>query len=390
MRAGLAARAAFVLLLGSVLFSWIGALGAGLDPLPNKDWSFLHHAGSLWWSGGLDGVYRDSMDSAHPFVHPPFFIWFCAAFGGLEPGWPAFFAFTAASAAMCVAAVSLLAGALSAGPGQRTTAVLAVLASGPWIGCMVTGQVSAAQLLALGAGLALWRRDRPLLAGLALSLLAVKPQLLLPLVAFAAVARQWRAALGMLAGIALLVASTAPFGVALWRDYFASTAHIANVFAAGNSTLWKQRTLLACLSWIAGRPPDSALVAACWAAAVLPLALGSLAAWWRGGAGQLPRLLGIAVLLVVAASPYLFFYDGLLLALPGLVWWLQRDRYASRRLHRACGLLLGAIYAWEYVNMALAGAGLPPLVGLLVSGWLALELLDLRAGRRARFAGREA
>lgn len=378
-----ALRAACLLLLVSVLVAWIRTIVAGQESLSGKDWVWLHRVGSLWWSDGLAQVYSGSLDGSQPFVHPPYFIWFCVPLGLLEVGWPAFAVFTLGSAALCAAAVSLLVASLSERPGQRLTAVLAVLASGSWVGCMVTGQVAALQLLSIAGGLAAWRRNRPVLAGLLLSVLAIKPQLVLPLLVLAASAREWRMVQGLCAGIAVLVASTVPLGLGLWRDYLVSMSFVGNLLAAGSPVLWKQRTLLASLSWIGGRPAGAAGVLGIWLVLVLPLSLGVLRVWWRASRDQLPRLIGIAVLFLVAASPYLFFYDGLLLAVPGIVWWLQRERYASRGRHRVCGALLGTIYAWEYVNLAVLGAGLPPIVGLLVACWLLVEVRDFLQGQRA-------
>ena len=375
----LAARAAAAMLLVGALASWAGALSRGEDQLANKDWVWFHRVGAAWWSGDIGQIYRSTLDTHHPFVHPPFFIWCCVPFGGAPADWTTFAAFTLVSTALCVAAVSLVAGALRAAPGRRSVAVLAVLASGTWLGGMITGQVSALHLLPAAAGLAAWSAGRPLLAGLCLSLLAIKPQLLLPLVVFAVLARRWRLALGAGLGAALLAACSLPLGLELWRDYLESTRHVAQVLATDSLTLGKQRTLMASLSWITGQPPTSALVLSLWAVIVLPLAWAVIRVWRDDRPELLPRRLGIAMLFLVAAAPYLFFYDALLLAIPALVLWLAPESYAGRRSRAACAVLLGLVYASEYLNLVVLGAGLPPFMGLLVTGWLAIELRDVRA-----------
>jgi hypothetical protein len=97
-------------------------------------------------------------------------------------------------------------------------------------------------------------------------------------------------------------------------------------------------------------------------------------------AKNLPRLFGVTVLMIVTCSPYLHHYDALLLALPGLVWYLDREGYHSARLHRVCGVALLAAYLIQQVSVWVIESGWS-LVGPAVAVWLLADLLDLARGR---------
>ena len=81
-------------------------------------------------------------------------------------------------------------------------------ASVPTAVLLLNAQLDGVVVLGLGAAIALW--SRPCLAGLALGLTLVKPQLVLPLAAAVLIARQWKLLAGWAAaGVALLSATLA-------------------------------------------------------------------------------------------------------------------------------------------------------------------------------------
>jgi hypothetical protein len=84
-------------------------------------------------------------------------------------------------------------------------AILPAFASFPTALMMLNGQLDGLVALGIGAAIALW--SRPYLAGLALGLSLMKPQLVLPLGVALLVARRWR-----------LLAGWATAGVALWAS----------------------------------------------------------------------------------------------------------------------------------------------------------------------------
>jgi hypothetical protein len=120
--------------------------------------------------------------------------------------------------------------------------------------------------------------------------------------------------------------------------------------------------------WLGSSAVVLAVVAAAWrrlpaVAATAPLR------WW-----------GTVVLLAVALNVRLYFYDALLLVVPAAGWYLERDRYASRRRWWACGAMLGGAFLALYPVMVDVPGGV--LVGGLTAVWAMLEAVDLaRLGR---------
>jgi glycosyl transferase family 87 len=87
------------------------------------------------------------------------------------------------------------------------SAILPAFASVPTALMLLNAQLDGIVALGIGAAIALW--SRPYLAGLALGLTLVKPQLVLPLGAALVVARQWRVLAGWAGAGVLLWASAA-------------------------------------------------------------------------------------------------------------------------------------------------------------------------------------
>src|SRR5437660_7460176 len=87
------------------------------------------------------------------------------------------------------------------------TALLPGFASVPTALLLLNAQLDGIVALGLGAAIALW--SRPYLAGLALGLTLVKPQLMLPLAVAVILARRWQVLAGWAAAGAGLLATTA-------------------------------------------------------------------------------------------------------------------------------------------------------------------------------------
>jgi hypothetical protein len=199
---------------------------------------------------------------------------------------------------------------------------------------------------------------------------------------------------GVLLGVALLVLSSLPLGLGLWADYFAVSRQVGSLAFTGELAPWKHQTLLAFWTWVLD-DPDA--IRAAWLASAALAGVAVFASWGRTSRPtslaspasparlpRLPRLYAQAVLFVVAVNPYLFYYDGLLLAVPALVWALDPDRAADGRFRQACGALLAAIWIWQHVAMFARYDGCPPLIGPLCLAWLVLDAWDLRTTQRAR------
>lgn len=168
----------------------------------------------------LEAEYRNWM----PWHYPPHFQLLVTPFGLLAPA-PAravWIFVTLAGFLMVVRRIL---------PGRAP--MLAVLLAGPTIVILVNGQTGF--LTAALTGLALlWWHERPVAAGAALGLLAVKPQLALALPVAALAEGRWRllaAATATALGLGAL--SVAALGAETWRAFFAAMGRTAEMFADG-------------------------------------------------------------------------------------------------------------------------------------------------------------
>ena len=118
--------------------------------------------------------------------------------------------------------------------------------------------------------------------------------------------------------------------------------------------------------------------------AITAVLSATIALVWRGADEQTPgvRLVGLAALAIVALSPRLYFYDGLVMAVPAAAWYLGRSDYTYRTVRRLQGLSILAIVAVTMVFFPIpaVGTAVGPIAGL----WIILEVVDLSAGRRSR------
>lgn len=364
-----------------VLGSWIRLLAAGADTIDDKDWVGFYRVGWLFWRGDLSRLYGEVVHSQQPFLYPPFAVWLCAPLGLWASPWPPYLACAATAVAGALVAVVVAAKtwARTATWSRVLAAAIVLVASAPWLGCVTTGQLSGLLLAALMGSLAAWRAGRPLLAGLLLAVLALKPNVLALILLPVVVGRHGRVLAGLALGLATLLASTAPLGLSLWSDYRAASARVVDLAFAGELAPWMHQTLLAFWIWAAGEEQRVDLAWLGWMITAAVATALVVRSWWARRPEQVARRLGQAVLFAVAVTPYLYVYDGLLLALPALVWFFDRGSYVRESSWRACGLCLAAIFVWQQVAMFAHYTGCPPLVGPLCLLWLAIDVRELSA-----------
>jgi len=379
--------ALFVILLLAAL--WIHELGrSGTDAgVLNRDWTAFQRAGSLLWEGRPRDIYPLSFDTRYPFLYPPCVLYPCVVLGLLPPTW-AYGCCVLVALFAVVASLWVLRVWVPGHRGDYATAALVVLASAPWNGIMVVGQITPLFVLALAAGFGAWQKQRLLAAGLILSLLMIKPNLgaVVGLIVLARGGR--RMVLGLMVGWIGLLASTLPLGAAMWEDYFAATVRMADVVRSNAVDMWKHQTLYAFWWTVPGVDVRARWVQFLWAASVAPIVVGVLVVWARRVRAEcVPRLLGVTVLFLVAGNPYCYFYDGLLLMIPGIIWYVERGRYAHAGCHRICGFCLLGIFIWQHLSLfVLKGSAPWALVGPLAWVWCMVEVVDLTVGARRRSA----
>ena len=186
-----------------------------------------------------------------------------------------------------------------------------------------------------------------------------------------------------------------PGGMSLWRSWSrfrsacglgppSSTAArgVAQRQEAGDAPIEKQITMLAFLRVASGGLDGSSAIWILWLVVAVALGAASAVVWRRADAETpIVRLVGMAALAIVALSPRLYFYDGLVVAVPAAAWYLGRSGYTYRWVRRLEGLCLLSITVVTAVFFP--RPSVVTIFGPLAGIWLLLEAVDLSAGQRA-------
>jgi hypothetical protein len=236
---------------------------------------------------------------------------------------------------------------------RSPTAILPAFAGLPTALVMLNAQLDGIVVLGLGGAIALW--SRPYLAGLALGLTLMKPQLVLPLGVALIFIRRWRVIAGWAtAGVAMLAPTLAlnPHWIFDWLAQTRSTvqtgareidlAHFAVVFPTS-----VQGPALAVVTLIA-------------IGAVLALACQRRADFQPAAAVVLAG--------GVVAAPHALPADLVLVALAMAIW-------GEARWYEWLGLSVVALIA------ALAAPPVPAIVGVAAVAWVCLRASGLITGR---------
>jgi hypothetical protein len=248
-----------------------------------------------------------------------------------------------------------------------TLAVL-LLASPAFNVLLVSGQTSAVALLAIVVA---WRalvKGRPLVAGIALGVLAYKPSLLAGVVAVLTVAGEWRilAGIGATASAQLLVAAAwaGPETMMRYAEAVMGPARTAGMVVSQPQHL---HSLAGFFRLLLGAGVTATIFYAVCALAVVILSAGT----WRRLSDPHARI-AVLVLATVLAAPHLYVYDLVILA-PALAVIWARAESADGRVRTA-----GRAIAWLAWFMPLAGpialvSGIQPSTPLLAAAlaWLA-------------------
>lgn len=242
---------------------------------------------------------------------------------------PAALVWAALTAAMFALALRVALADWPPGP-QKSTALIAAAAFPPFWNLLLHGQSTVFPLAGFVFALAALRHGRPFLAGVALSLLAIKPQFA-PVVAIVAlVNREWRVIAGGIAGVGLQVLGTAAWlGWDVWRAYANALWTSAAVVNQLEPRPYQLHSLKALTRLLPGTLDTAAWLAAAGVVAVVA------ARAWRSKA-PLDVRFGLVVVAAVLASAHLTVYDATVLVLPLLAlgrWFETSGRSADAPAH---------------------------------------------------------
>ncbi len=346
-----------------------GTFAGQLDHLQG-DWEAFDRAAGRAIGGDWRSAYTISRTESLPFLYPPYVLWFLLPLAALPRVW-SFAAVLAASITATAAAIGLVVRLLPRVDTRRLLFAVAVTASfGPVYQMIRYGQLSPLYLAVFAAVAWACQRGRPTVAGFLVAVLAVKPNLLLPVVAVLVAARAWPILRAASVGIVALVASTLPFGFGPWAGFLDAVAFVGNVERTSTLNPGIQVTMLAALRVAFGGGAASVATTLLWVGASVVLGVALLRHWWRAPVLDL-RCWATVVLFVVAANPRLYFYDAIVLVLPALAWWLDPGDDTATRRRVTATVLVATWVAGCVVGPLMA---LLPAVGPLTALWLALEL----------------
>jgi alpha-1,2-mannosyltransferase len=292
------------------------------------------------------------LHGALPFAYPPCFLLLIAPFGLLSYPVAAFDWVLLGFAAYCAAL-------------RRWAPAMPWLALSfpPLLVNVVTGQAGFLVTALLIVGMSLLPK-RPLVAGILLGLLIVKPQLglVLPFVLLAG--REWRAISGAaLSSIGLVALSILVFGWAPYQAWLGNAGFIAAIASEGLAGWHRMASVYGALR-LAGLESGAAWIVH---AAIALAAAGAACLVWYRKADLAPRA-GAMAAATALASPYLFVYDMLILVVPFL-WLIGQGR------HRLLLLLVWAVLFLALVQVAgwSGGPNLMPLAPIVLLGLILLE-----------------
>ena len=370
-----------IFVAGVIWFLWAyTVLSTRFKAIESFDWVMFQDTARLCIRSRIHEIYP-GVTKNFPFFYPPFFVTLIVPLGELSRPW-AYMTIVSSMIAAMLAVLLMLRRLLPVYGPSYATAVLVVLSSPSWSQMIVAGQLSALYLLILVSALFLWTRERRMLAGIALSLMMLKPNLGIVFPALLLLRRQWTLITGWILGFFLLTLSTLPVGAGIWLDYFNSGRLLA--VAVGNQIpMWKQQTIYA--FWRSALDaPQSPSILALWLISTLPLLILTAKVWLRTklDADHLPRLFGLTVLAILSCNLYVFAYDTLLLALPGMVCYMQRRSYHSRECRLVRGVSLLFIHCWQYLSLWIVHGGWA-LVGPAMAAWLIADARDLLSSETA-------
>jgi arabinofuranan 3-O-arabinosyltransferase len=219
----------------------------------------------------------------------------------------------------------------------------------------VVGQNGFLTAALIGSALVLMER-RPVLAGVLLGLLTYKPHLglLFPIALIAG--RHWRVFVSA-AVVAMLIAAASwlVFGSECWQAFFANIGHTERVFLSEGQADWsKLQTAFGLVRTLGG----SEALAWIAQAAITLITAGAVALLWRSNAAHEIKAAALGCG-VVLATPYLYAYDLVVLAVP-LAFLFKLGRAEGFLRHELTGIglacLLILIFPFVKAPVGFAGA----------------------------------
>ncbi len=313
------------------------------------DWTAFDNAADRLFEG--TEIYRPWKADVEtlPYLYPPFALWLTIPLrlGGFYLSWAIAAGMTAASLA---AGVRFLASSMPS-TFDRVTGVMVAATTGSFFGATLLGQYSGLYVLAFGLAAWLWHRQRDVLAGLALGLLLLKPNIAVAVPVVLVWSRSWRVLGGF--GFAALGAAAAsvPFGVDQWSAFISNVRDMGERQIAGQLFEEKFVSFSGAMQTFTGRGAEDGLIIGVWLVVTALLGVATLLVWHPARlAGNTDRALGLLAVFVIAANPRMYFYDGALAIWGMLALWMYAKRTGDTVLARRLGWLALPLWVTSWGN----------------------------------------
>ena len=249
------------------------------------------------------------------------------------------------------------------------TGIVAACTTGTAFSSVLIGQYSGLYVLAVGLGLWLFMNDRQALAGLALAILILKPNIAIALVVVLFWSRSWRVLAGFGAGTVGALVSTIPFGLGAWSGFWANLQQMADLQAMGIVPARKMVTFVRAVVELTGTSATSPLAIGSWLAFTTVVGVATLVVWAPKRFAESPqRAFAVWAIFVIIANPRMFFYDGTLVIFGVLALWSLPSGMLGTRSKRLLPAIAGGLWlaSWGAVVSAL-NLLVAPLGGLLIT-----------------------
>ena len=345
----------------------------GLEGI-RTDWTAFDNAASRFLGGEQIYVPWDAEVEPLPYLYPPFALWLAIPLGLV--GFLGSYMLSAGSAlAAFFGGIWLLRRVAERGEVRRerstsiNTGIVAACTTGTAFSSVLIGQYSGLYVLAVGLGLWLFMNDRQALAGLALAILILKPNIAIALVVVLFWSRSWRVLAGFGAGTVGALVSTIPFGLGAWSGFWANLQQMADLQAMGIVPARKMVTFVSAVVELTGTSATSPLAIGSWLAFTTVVGVATLVVWAPKRFAESPqRAFAVWAIFVIIANPRMFFYDGTLVIFGVLALWSLPSGMLGTRSKRLLPAIAGGLWlaSWGAVVSAL-NLLVAPLGGLLIT-----------------------
>ena len=344
------------------------------DPATNlmTDWTAFDNAADRVVSG--ERVYRpfNAETEPLPYLYPPFALWLALPLAAT--GFYGSFAISAIGTFVAFVVGLRLYIASERGGFDATTGMILAVASGAAVSSTLIGQYSGVYVLSLGLAAWLWAKDRQFLAGLALALLWLKPNIAIAVPVVLVFSRSWRSSAGFLGGSIAVFLSSLPFGIGAWSAFFGNAQMMAELQRDNIVPFEKMVSILGGAQSVFGFESQSPAAIGLFLAVAAISGVSVLTLWTPSALSvSHMRAFGGLAVFVVVANPRLYFYDATLVAFGMLGLWGSAHIYGGAIAKRWLPALsvLTWFFLWGGVFVALN-----KMVGVLAAAGLIATAVD--------------